>query len=63
MAQGSEKPPAKSSEAPMFRRNLLEKVVSAQEPKMVFHRKLGDIALLVQSNLAFLIFTYLCLQC
>ena len=28
------KPPAKSSEGPMIRRNLLEKVVWAQEPEM-----------------------------
>ena len=32
--QGSKKPPAKSSEGPMIRRNLLEKVVWAQEPEM-----------------------------
>ena len=31
MSQGSEKPPSESSEGPMFRRNLLEKVVWAQE--------------------------------
>ena len=67
MSQGSKKPPAKSGEG----QNLLERVVCSKSPgessvepriRNGLSRILDDIAVLVQSHLAFLTFTDLHLR-